>query len=152
MDLLDELFVHDSRAKELGMVQPQEEGALDHIIKGNPFDQEAHDIFRNREEPEHHPVGEPLRIIDSFGRLDGLEGHVGGVSEPEKIGHQLHPSQGVNGGEDDPNDADEEVGLWLSSFLLEVAEFVCGFLVLTKMRESELLIDYEVRFLLLSVP
>lgn len=132
MDLLDELFVHESRAKELGMVQPQEEGALDHIIKGNPFDQEAHDIFRNREEPEHHPVGEPLRIIDSFGRLDGLEGHVGGVCEPEEVSHQLHPAQGVNGGKYDPDDANEEVGLRLAGFLFEVAEFVCGFSMLMR--------------------
>lgn len=125
-DLLDELLVHETRAKELRMVQPQEERALDHVIKGNPFDQEAHDVLRNREEPKHHPVGEPLRIIDSLGRLDGLEGHVGGVCEPEEVGHQLHPAQGVNGGKDERNDANEEVDLWLAGFLFEVAEFVFG--------------------------
>ena len=86
-DLLDNLTVHETRAKEFGMVQPQEESTLNHVIKWDPFDQEAHNVFCNREEPEHHPVGEPLGIIDSLGRLDGLEGHVGRVGEAEEVGH-----------------------------------------------------------------
>ena len=124
-DLLDNLIVYETRAEELGMVQPQEEKALDHVIKGDPLDQEAHGVFRNGEETEHHPVGEPLSIIDRLGRFDGLEGHVGGVRETEEVGHQLHPTHGVNDGCDNRDDAEEEVNLWLAGFLFEVAEFVC---------------------------
>ena len=108
------------------MVQPQEESTLNHVIKWNPLDKEAHYVFCNREEPKHHPVGEPLRVIDCLGRLDGLEGHIGGVSEPEEVGHQLHSAHGVNGGRDNGDDSEEEVNLRLAGLLFEVAEFVCG--------------------------
>lgn len=80
------------------MIQPREEAALDHEVKWDPRDQEAHHVLHDRKKRENDPVSEPLRVVCGFGGVNGLERHVGGVGEGEDVGNQLHPPKAVNDG------------------------------------------------------
>lgn len=82
---LDNLLVNKPSSHEPGMVQPQEKATLNHIIKWNPCNQKAHDILHNWKRCKDNPICEPLRIVLGIGRVNGLEGHIRGVSEGEDV-------------------------------------------------------------------
>lgn len=119
---LDNLLVHKPRPHEPGMIQPRKETALDHEVKRNPRDQEAHDVLHDRKQREDDPVGKPLRVVSRVGGVNGLEGHVGGVGEGEDVRNQLASPEAVNDGGEDHDSEEEEVNFRLSGFLFEVTK------------------------------
>ena len=120
------------------MVQPHEEPNLNEIVERNPRHEEGRDVLHDRKDGEHHPVRQPLRVVGGLGRLDGLEGHVGGVDEGDEVRHQLHPAHGVDEGGDHGRKGEREVRLGLAGALLEVPEAVCA-----GMNEKDQALDFD---------
>ena len=58
---------------------------LDKEVERNKGDQEVGDALNNLENREYYPVGEPLLVVVLVGTLDGLQGGVEGVYEPNNI-------------------------------------------------------------------
>lgn len=45
---------------------------LQHVVEGEPWQEEVREEFGNAEHTIHYPVGQPLRIIFFVGTLDGF--------------------------------------------------------------------------------
>ena len=65
------------------MVQPNEEGNFEEEVEGDPTDDEGGAGLDDRGEAEDYPVRQPLLVVGGVGRVDCLEGHVGGVDEAD---------------------------------------------------------------------
>ena len=64
---------------------------LEQPVERHPPDQEVWEELQNGEEGEHDPIHEPLCVVLLVRGLQGLDGAVGGVQEPNAVAEQLGP-------------------------------------------------------------
>lgn len=80
---------------ELGSVQaagdhtPYEEDALEKPVEGDEKQDEIREELDERQRREHHPVGQPERVVFLVAGLDGQNRGVRGVGESDQAGDQL---------------------------------------------------------------
>ena len=68
-------------------LEPEDEDGLECVIEGDVVEDDGEGKgLEEVEEAKSDPVGEPLDVILVSGRLDGLEGEVGGESPADEIG------------------------------------------------------------------
>jgi len=93
--VLEEVRPHNAIVQNDGAIevsgdhQPDQEEALQQPIERNPPGDEVHEEFKNREDSEDHPVGEPLLIVVGSRSLDGMDGHIGWIRETDDITDEL---------------------------------------------------------------
>ncbi len=97
----DDALVDDGRALH-GRHAPQEEGALDQPVEGDPADEELGEEFTDGEGGEDDPVHEPLRVVVLGRALQGLDGAVSRVDEADEVADELgavaeHQPEGQEG-------------------------------------------------------
>ena len=104
-------------------LEPEDEDGLEGEVPGEVVQHDAErERLREVEEAEDDPVGEPLDVVGVTGRLDGLDGEVGGEDPAEEVGDG--GGKGVDGVEDDDEGdaAEEGVGLRDLGVVLKVGE------------------------------
>lgn len=83
--------------EELGSVEPEreeapdQEDALEHPVERDEGEDEIREELDDAEGCEHHPVGEPDRVVLLVPALDGQDGSVGGVDESDGVADELGP-------------------------------------------------------------
>ena len=107
------------------MVQPEEEGNLDKVVKGNEFNEEERHLFDNGKSAEYNPVGEPLCAHVTVGRVDRLERHVGWVDKAKEVRDQLGSADEVHEKAHDGVNSEKEKDLGVSKLFFELLHSVC---------------------------
>jgi len=89
------LVVKDSGPHKLRMIQPNQKGNLEVIVKGNKASDKANSLFNDRKGGKDNPVGQPLNIVRSAYSVECFEGHVCRIQESGKVDHQLGTSSEI---------------------------------------------------------
>lgn len=66
-------------------IQIQQHHAFDKPIKWEPADEEIRREFNYVENCEHHPIGQPLRIVTFISGFNGFDGDVSRIHKPDHI-------------------------------------------------------------------
>ena len=115
-------------ARGLGVVQPDHRQNLDGVEKADRAGQEGKGVLHEVDGAENDPVGHPLCgvSVNVLASLQGLEGHVRGVDEANKVRCELHSSRDQYQGDQKGDAGGEKQDLGVSRLLLELLEFLCN--------------------------
>jgi hypothetical protein len=150
--VLEEVGAHDAVVDDGRSLQgghaPHEEGTLSEPVERDPPDDAVGEKLDDGEEGKDGPVHQPLGVVRLSGRLERLDGPVGGIEESDKVAEQLCAVT-----EHEPDDAESDdpigdVGLLDLGLVLSGGEDVADDARLVdKLFELSLVVSYRGRHL-----
>lgn len=88
-EVAQEGVVEHGRALGHRVHAPDEEGDLDRVEEGDPVENEVHEGLQEAKEAVNNPIYQPLRVVRSVLRLDGLERGVHRVQQTHEVADEI---------------------------------------------------------------
>jgi hypothetical protein len=111
----------DLSTAELWEGEPQDENELEEIVEWKPVGG-VQSCFKDTEEGEANPVGQPLGVVGLLGCEESLKRVVGGDNETSEIDKELTSQVKEDQDKVQETDTTNDVDLWNIGLLLEVDE------------------------------